>query len=262
MSRFANGLPMLFQGNIHNVLNLPKYYLPYLMAVQFTEVVLPLFVFGLLTSIWRIWKDKNIEPFFLIVVWLVIPLTAVIFSGAIYFDNFRHLLFLIPPIFFACGLALEVLFTRIRKNIWRVLILIILVFPGLYADVKLHPYQYVYYNSYVDGVRGAYHNYELDYWGVTFGEAAKYINTVAIQNASVLVDGPSLVFQDYARPDLKIMDILDIKPGSNFNYVVIYSRGDDDQSVCPTGQTVKTIEREGAVLLTVKIPPVSEQGCP
>ena len=262
MSHFVSGFPLLFQGMAYNVLDLPKYYLPFLMAVQFTEVVLPLFVFGLFCTIWRIGKDKNIEPLFLILVWLVFPLTGVILSGAIYFDNFRHLTFLVPPIFLACGLAIEFLFTKIKKNVWRGLILIIMVFPGVYADVQLHPYQYVYYNSYVGGVRGAYHNFALDYWGVTFAEAAKYVNAISPENAGVLVDGPSLVFQDYARPDLKIIDILDYKPDTQFNYVVIYSRGDDDQSICTTGKTIKTIQRAGAVLLTVKIPPLLGEGCP
>ena len=262
MSHFVNGFQILFRGKMYSILNLPKDYLPFLMAVQFTEVVLPLFILGIFASIWRVWKDKNIEPFFLIMVWFVIPLTAVIFSGAIFFDNFRHLIFLVPPIFFACGLAMEALFSRIQKGVLRGLILLVLVLPGLYANVQLHPYQYVYYNSFVGGVRGAYHNYDLDYWGVTFAEAAKYMNTVAPENASILVDGPSMVFQDYARPDLQILDTITMEPGTHFDYVVLYSRGEDDLSVCPTGKTIKTIQRGGAVLLTVKIPPVSGQGCP
>jgi 4-amino-4-deoxy-L-arabinose transferase-like glycosyltransferase len=262
MSHFPNGFSLLFQGKAYSVTDLPKIYLPFLMAVQFTEVILPLFITGLFFSAWRIWKDRNMEPLFLITFWLVFPLIAVICSGTLYFDNFRHLLFLIPPIFFACGLALEALFTKIHKGVLRGLILCALVLPGLYADIKLHPYQYVYYNSYVGGVRGAYHNFALDYWGVTFSEAAKYVNEIAPPNAKVVVVGPLDIFNDYARPDLQLFSLLNVKSNIHYDFVVIYSRGNEAQSVCPSVNAIKTIERDGAVLLTVKIPPISGKGCP
>ena len=50
-------------------------------------------------------------------------------------------------------------------------------------DVHLHPYQYIYYNSFVGGVHGAFHNYELDYWGTSYYEAAEYVNQVASPGA-------------------------------------------------------------------------------
>jgi len=38
--------------------------------------------------------------------------------------------------------------------------------------VRLHPYEYAYFNSLIGGVRGANGKYMLDYWGLAFKQAA------------------------------------------------------------------------------------------
>ncbi len=263
MSHFPFEGAILFRGALFTQGQLPKIYLPYLMAVQLTEVVPPLFIGGLLLSAWQVWKYRKIEPFVLILFGFVLPLTTIIFSSTIYFDNFRHLLFLIPPIFIAAGIALEAVFTRIKWNSLRGVILCALVIPGILAGIHLHPYQFVYYNSYIGGVRGAQDRFTLDYWGVTFAEAARYVNGAAPLGASVVIDGPAEIFQDYARPDLKVYNFIDVKSGVHYDFVVIYSRVNEVQTVCPSVHPVKTIARAGAVLGVVKIPPsTGDEKCP
>ena len=262
MSHFPFEGSILFQGALFPQGNLPKIYLPYLMAIQLTEVVLPLFIAGLLLSVWQAWKTKQIEPFVLILFWFVLPLTAIIFSSTIYFDNFRHLLFLMPPIFIAVGIALEGLLSRIKWNILRGAIVCLLVIPGILAGISLHPYQFVYYNSDIGGVRGAQGRFTLEYWGVSFAESARYVNEIAPTGASVVIYGPEPIFQDYARPDLKVYASADVKPGIHYDFVVIYSRINEVETVCPSVRAAKTIARDGAVLGVVKIPPVSGSGCP
>ena len=39
--------------------------------------------------------------------------------------------------------------------------------------VRLHPYQYAYFNRIAGGVRGADGRYMLDYWGLSFKQAAQ-----------------------------------------------------------------------------------------
>jgi len=39
--------------------------------------------------------------------------------------------------------------------------------------VRLHPYQYTYFNRLIGGVAGAQSRYMLDYWGLSFKQAAQ-----------------------------------------------------------------------------------------
>ena len=253
---------VLFQGKLLSWYEIPRYYLPYLMSIQLTEIVLILFVIGFFISIRRAYKYKQVEPLALFVLWFVLPVFIVIAKNSTVYNNFRQFLFVLPPIFLIGGLTLDSLFLRVRRIAYRIVVLLLLVLPAVYMDVRLHPYQYVYYNSLIGGVRGAFHTYDLDYWGTSYHEAAEYINQVAPPGARVVVTGPIHLFQNYARPDLVTYVLSDVKSAERYDYVVINGSKNDDLIVCRDVKAVKTIEREGAVLTVIKIPPHSGQGCP
>jgi len=262
MSNYPLQEYILFQGVHFPPNDLPRYFLPYLMSVQLTEVVPFLFLIGLVLLVWNLFKGHQVELFLLTITWLVVPILFVIFNRSTIYDNFRQYLFLLPPIFITGGIALEAFLKRIKWNPLRVLILCALIAPGVYADINLHPYQYVYYNSFVGGVRGANHWYELDYWSTSYREAALYINANAPKNAVIAVMNPVSDFQNYARTDLTITSLGNPRSGAPYNYIVANNRTDLVQSVCEAGKTIKTIGLDGAVFAVIKIPPASEiSGC-
>ncbi|KKS61303.1 MAG: hypothetical protein UV27_C0003G0048, partial [candidate division WWE3 bacterium GW2011_GWA1_42_46] len=41
--------------------------------------------------------------------------------------------------------------------------------------IFLHPYEYIYYNELIGGLRGANKNFELDYWGAAYKESAQRV---------------------------------------------------------------------------------------
>jgi hypothetical protein len=253
---------ILFRGVLTAEKDLPRYFIPYLMAIQLTEVMPPLFIIGLVYSAWRALKGNQKEPFILIVFWFILPLSAVIIIGSTVYDNFRQLLFLLPPIFLAGGIVLEIVFKKVTGNAFRFLILCVLVFPGVYADIDLHPYQYVYYNSYVGGVRGAFRKYELDYWGTSFRQAAQYVNETAPLNAQGVVLEPMQPFQDFARPDLKLYSLSEVKPDQHYDFLVASDHKNEDQALCRSVDPALTISRDGAILAVVKVTPFSSSECP
>src|ERR1041384_5517648 len=71
----------------------------------------------------------------------------------------------------------------------RLLLLVVLAFPGLYAIVRLHPYEYIYYNSFVGGIRGADGHFELDYWRTSLPNLALELNNFAVPHSKVVVEG-------------------------------------------------------------------------
>ncbi len=215
-----------------------------------------LFVFGLVLSAWNLIKGRQVEPFSITVLWFILPLVGIIVDKSTLYDNFRQELFLLPPVFMTAGITLEVLFSKVRKEFFRVLILVAVIVPGIYADIQLHPYQYIYYNSFVGGEAGAAGNFYLDYWVTSYREAARYINQIAPADATVVVPAPIPVFQDYARPDLNLVALHDLKPDVHYDFVVLGGAG------CLSVTPAKTIAREGAILIVIKAPPPSVEGCP
>jgi len=87
--------------------------------------------------------------------WFVLPLAALIVSRSPLYDNFRQVIFILPPVFFVCGLGLDWLFQRIRAPVVCGVIVAALALPGILAGIQLHPYEYIYYNSFIGGERGA-----------------------------------------------------------------------------------------------------------
>jgi hypothetical protein len=217
-----------------------------------TEVIPPLFILGLLLSIWHAFRSDQKELLVLILIWFFLPLGGVIAYGSTVYDNFRQFLFLLPPVFLAAGIVLEALFTRVKGNVFRLLILSVLVIPGIFADIQLHPYQYIYYNSYVDGVRGAFRNYELDYWETSYRQAAQYVNQTAPLNEGGIILGQTRTFQDYARSDLRLNLLSNIKPSSHDDFLVINTRLNEDLSLCQSINPVMTVSIEGVILAEVK----------
>jgi hypothetical protein len=61
---------------------------------------------------------------------------------------------------------------------------VICLLPSVFGIVSLHPYEYIYYNSFVGGVSGAEGRFETDYWAISFREAAEYVNENASPNAT------------------------------------------------------------------------------
>ena len=72
--------------------------------------------------------------------------------------------------------------------------------PGIIDGLRLHPYEYIYYNRLVGGVQGAFRRFELDYWGTSYREAAAYLDAAAPANATVWVEGPTHLLQEYRAP--------------------------------------------------------------
>ena len=255
------GTTILFQGARVLPSHLPVYFLPYLMSIQLTEVVPILFLIGLVLSAWNLIKGRQVEPFSITILWFILPLLGIVVDKRTLYNNFRQELFLLPPVFITAGIALEALFSKVRKEFFKVLILVGVILPGVYADVQLHPYQYIYYNSFVGGEAGAFGKFELDYWATSYREAAQYINQVAPADATIVVPAPIPVFQDYARPDLNLVSVSDLKPDIHYDFVVI-STQDKYRNICGSISPAKTIARDGAILTVIKAPPPSVEGCP
>ncbi|MFM8424444.1 MAG: hypothetical protein ACKOBL_04650, partial [Chloroflexota bacterium] len=239
---------VIFNGELYQSTNLPISYLPTLLAIQWTEPVWLLSIAGWVVAVLD--KEKKRSLVEVALLWFVIPLVAFIVMRVALYDNFRQILFILPPIFLMAGVAFEAV-----KNVkWRAVLIGLSLVPGVVGIVSLHPYEYIYYNQFVGGVNGAKDRFEMDYWAISYREAAEYVNSAASPNADVWVEGPAQLFSLFAREDLKIYSSGETERAENYEYVVTFTRYGFDDSVYPNAKIVHRIMRGDAVLTVIKKP--------
>ena len=141
----------------------------------------------------------------------------------------------------------------ILKLIWNlkfVIWILIIINLSLVAKqmVLLHPYQYLYYNSFVGGLKGAYGKYETDYWGLGFKEAVLWFK----QNINdpkktykIYVEGDPLSSSYYFKPNMQLTTDL-VKA----DYIFTFTRW--NFHIRHPGKTIYTVEREGIPLIFIK----------
>ena len=237
------------------------------MIFQFTEITIILFAAGVLMAFWMTFKKKNIELLALLLVWFLTPLSAIILSRSVVYDGFRHILFLLPPLFICTGFVFEWIFDKVKFTTLRLIVLALATLPGIFSIVTLHPYQYVYYNSFVGGTQGAYENYELDYWATSYRELALFLNETAPQDANVVILGSVGTYRPYSRPDINLFDTNDAnrlkeREDIALDYAVIFNRRNLLQDSCRSAETIKSIERDGAILAVLKKIRLGQVDCP
>ncbi|MCK8523949.1 hypothetical protein M0D21_20395 [Aquimarina sp. D1M17] len=96
------------------------------------------------------------------------PLFLMIIGNVNSYSNSRQFLFTVPPIIILAVLSYFKLFKilpNLKSRRVAYILLGLLLLEPLRFMVANHPLQSVYYSPVVGGVKGAYANYELDYWG-------------------------------------------------------------------------------------------------
>jgi hypothetical protein len=105
---------------------------------------------------------------------IILPVGFLIVQRATLYDGVRHVLFVIPMLAVFAGLGLRALLPLLRRAP-----VVAAGGAGAYIGMvvmtlaALHPLEYVDMNVLVGGTRGAYGNFELDYWSVAATEALR-----------------------------------------------------------------------------------------
>ena len=251
MSQFPFATNILFMGKLYKADQLPNTYFPTMLGIQLTEPALLLLVSGVVISILWFFKRQSAGPFLLFLAWFLIPALVIIGTGLPLYDNARQLYFLFPPLFIMAGLAFEKIFIFLTHPLGKAVLLLITALPGIFLAVRLHPYEYVYYNAFVGGTGGAYRKFEMDYWGVSFKDITEYINSTVPENARILVFGPEQTVEQYARPDIQVF-IPEQQPTASYDYVAFLTRENLDERRCKGAEAIYSIERRGAILSVLK----------
>ncbi|MDP1714413.1 MAG: hypothetical protein Q8L41_06655 [Anaerolineales bacterium] len=246
-----------FMGDNFASSNLPWTYIPTLVSIQITAPVIILSLIGFIISLWKSIKTPGEGGKFLVIYsWLLVPVGLQIILHSSVYDNFRQFLFILPPIFILAGMALETILKRINHRLINIALSILFLAPGLIGIISLHPYQYIYYNRFIGGLRGAAGNFETDYWLTSYREAAVYLNENAPTSASILAWGASSNIADHAREDLLVhlivWDFSSDDIPEVYDYAVITTRFDNHLFLFQNAETVFEVRKDGVLLSVVK----------
>lgn len=237
---------VLFNGGKYLADDLPYTYLPVLFAIQLTEPVWILAIIGLVFAF--IDPSQKRDLLILTLLWFLLPTLLFIFLRISLYDNFRQVLFVLPPIFLLAGVALE----RIKQVKWQALAIGLILLPGLAALINLHPYQYIYYNSFVGGAGSLRGRFETDYWLTSYREAAEYLNENAPPGSVIWVEGPGNLYSIFAKEEENVYSWSRLESPEPFDYIVVTTRYDFDKTVHPDAKIIHTISRGGADLAVIK----------
>jgi hypothetical protein len=242
---------VLFAGIVYSSADIPWDYVPRLLALQTTEVVLPLSIVGLGLMFWKSFQSSSTRTWLAtLLIWLGAPLAIIIGLGSSLYGNLRQVLFVLPPLFVFAGAAVEAVLSKLRRLGWQAALAMALLMPGIVWIVALHPYQDSYFNGWVGWTSGAYGRYQVDPWCTSYREATAFLNKVAPEGAVVDVRGPFQSAKDFARNDLQLHP--DYRPDPDPDYALMCQvdmLGDGFYGNLPT---VHEVRRGQAVMAVVR----------
>ncbi len=179
---------VLFEGQVFQGTEVPRTYI--LKMLMVTTPVLWLaallalavvylrhlpFIFGMGTPRFR----ENLQTGVLLFA-VGFPVALVVVQRAQIYDGIRHLLFVLPPAAVLVGGALVQLGERLRKSLRVVggVLLGAYLLSVMGMMLRLHPYQYTYYNEWA-WIRGnPAEQYETEYWATSYREATLMLNSL------------------------------------------------------------------------------------
>jgi hypothetical protein len=266
-SEFNYGIRTVLTGRIYNMADVPRLYMPIYITIRVPLLML----FGAaLTMISAQWlhraspsgqQQKEITLLSLIVLF---PLACQVIWQGPAFTGLRHFLFLIPVLAVLAGIGLDKVIAALQARGRAALSAgLAIMATSLLWDaatlVRLHPYEYLYYNSLVGGLEGASRRYDLDYWFGSMPEAINrleaYLRRTEPGNEvlpthvySVAVCGERLPFEKAVTlPQLK-WDFRHEWRESDFFIAPTQLNCDGDVD----GKIIGTVERLGVVIAYIK----------
>jgi hypothetical protein len=256
---------VLYLGTETPVRELPWHYLPVWIAISTPVFLIALLASGIVFSARCLVAGRKTcvttrRNTVLVLVWLLFPPVYSIASDATLYDTWRQLFFIYPALLIisVAGLVSLVRLLRVRLSgtSLRVILLIValpVAFDLAHAAffmVKHHPYQHLYFNGLVGGIRGADGRFELDYWGLSYREGLEYI-LEHDKHDSIKVYVPGKVGRDsiqMLRADERKRLVLVDKP-VEANYYLTNFRWQDKRLAA--GDEFHSVEVGGVKILTI-----------
>lgn len=177
MAHFPSTFRQIFEGRVEWSDFMPWYYIPKSIIITVPIIVTAgLILFGLFSGI----KFKSIRAvlFGFVLFTIVFPIVFVIFEQSNTYSSWRQFLFIYPAVVLLSAVGFISLSDRIKSKYLKwagVLLMLLFSLHPLKYMMRNPQFYYLYYNQLTGGLKGAYSNYETDYYYVSQTAASKWL---------------------------------------------------------------------------------------
>ena len=230
----------------------PWHYLFVYLLVKLPLTTIFAFFIGTMFLIRKRLSYSLKHPITLLALIVSLNLLLYLLLHPVIYNGIRHFLYLAVCItLIAAFLLVDVFCNKSfrHRRVFAILLSAYTVFT-LIRMVHLHPYEYIYFNELVGGLRGAQNLFETDYWGAAYKEGTKYVtNAVRTNNTKDL--------KVYACNNAFVVSYY-----SEFRYAVVNRSQNADIVICDTfienqrkiynGAVIHSIKREGVPINNIR----------
>jgi hypothetical protein len=178
----------LFNGQLIPVPDMPRSYVPTLVALQLPEILLALGLSGIAGAIAAVaTRDRGSighrAALLAVVLAATLPVLITIAARPAMYNGIRHFVFVLPPFAALGGLAGAWIARRLEAFgraalVAGALVLVVGAVSPVVAMVRLHPYEYTHFNRIAGGAAGARPRFMLDYWGLSLTQASRQLRAL------------------------------------------------------------------------------------
>lgn len=190
------------------------------------------------------------------------PVVYAELSNVNYYNGWRHYLFILPFLVPLSAYGYEYLIAQKTKwiSVSATIVLLVLFAKPAWWMIKNHPHQYVYFNEFVGGLKGAYGMYETDYYSNSCRMAGEWIArqhpndtlTIGINNEVTT----AAYWAQQINPNLNFIWVREYEEQKPFwDYLILtsrtFSRNELLNGSFPPANTVYMVEADGVPLAAV-----------
>lgn len=175
MNKFEISIRQNFEGVAQWSDDLPWYYSCKYMLITIPIVVLVGFVLSLV-FLYR--NRKNWFLYFVLLFATIFPLVWITINNSNVYGGWRHLIFIYLPLVILSALGISTLIDLLKNKYVKIVVIACFITLSLHSishSIRNNPYQYVYFNQLCGSTKGAYGQYELDYYYHSLREASEWI---------------------------------------------------------------------------------------
>ncbi|MDC7788930.1 glycosyltransferase family 39 protein [Rhodoplanes sp. TEM] len=177
----------LFEGELLWVVDMPRRYVPELFALTTPEIFWALGIAGVVAALASAaHADRPLNrraSLVFLAVSVVFPIAFTVLTRPAMYNGLRHFVFVLPPAAVLGGLVGALLANRVaasegRRTAIAAAVLAVTLAHPVVTMIRIHPYQYTYFNATAGGLQGADGRYMRDYWGLSMKQASLALRDV------------------------------------------------------------------------------------
>jgi hypothetical protein len=253
----------LLAGHIYLMNDVPRWYEPTYLLIKLPPVILIGAALALFFVL-RPGRATRAAPALrretaLLAFIAAFPVICEVIDKGPAFSGLRHFLFVIPALAALAGIGLDGLLTQVaaRQHLIAGIVATAIVAAFAWTTVvlvRLHPYEYLYFNGLVGGLDGASRRYDTDYWVNIMPEAVRDLEAYVAklgpngggpQRYTVGVCGERLPFEKLANARLQWTG-----DWQNADFFIAPTHMNCDRAL--NGKVIATISRVGTLIGVVK----------